>query len=622
MDFMHNHFAVPSASQVNMILVMPTTGKGKRAKMICTVSFRVLMNAGMTVLISLLAISGSIRNTLAISSAEVPKNVRFESIASGLDNPLFVAHAGDGSNRLFIVQRGGKILIFKNNTLNAAPFLNVGNIITMTGSEQGLLGLAFDPNYETSGMFYIVYTAPSRAITLARYLVSNSDPDLADSNSGEVLLSIPKSFSNHNGGMLAFGPDGYLYMSSGDGGSSGDPNNNGQSRRTLLGKILRLDVNSGSPYSIPATNPFYNDLDPLVKKEIWAYGLRNPWRFSFDRSIGDLYTADVGQNTREEVNFQPASSTGGMNYGWRILEGNLCYSQTNCTPPPSYVPPVAVYDHGLNDSIGCSVTGGYVYRGANFSALTGVYLYGDFCTGRLWGLAKNTNNQWVSTLIKDTGFLISSFGEDEQGELFLTDYGSGSVFHIVEAPIITKTFTSESVDDGYVIESAENSNTGGFVQANTNLIRLGDQFNNRQFRALFSFNSSEIPDDATIVSVVFRFRKYGLVGSDPFTVLGILQADIRLGNFGTSPGLESIDFQSPASRANIARSLISLPDNWYALGLTNGSAYINKIGGTQLRLRFTLDDNNDNINDYMTIYSGTVLTEANRPKLIVKYFLP
>ena len=590
--------------------------------MIRTISFRVLMNAGMAVLLSLLAISGPVRNTLAASSAGVPKNIKFESIVSGLDNPLFVTHAGDGSNRLFIVQRGGNILIFKNDALNATPFLNVGSIIATTGSEQGLLGLAFDPNYETSGMFYIAYTAPSRAITLARYLVSNSDPDLADSNSGVVLLSIPKSFSNHNGGMLAFGPDGYLYMSSGDGGSSGDPNNHGQSRKTLLGKILRLDVNSGSSYSIPTSNPFYNDPDPLVKKEIWAYGLRNPWRFSFDQGTGDLYTADVGQNTREEVNFQPASSTGGMNYGWRILEGNLCYNQTNCTPPSSYVPPVAVYDHGVNDSIGCSVTGGYVYRGVNFTALAGVYLYGDFCTGRLWGLTKNTNNQWVSTLIKDTGFLISSFGEDEQGELYLTDYASGSVFHVVEAPIIAKTFISESADDGYVIESAENSNTGGFVQANTNLIRLGDQFNNRQLRALFSFNSSEIPEDATIVSVVFRFRKYGLVGSDPFTVLGRLQADIRSGNFGSGSGLESVDFQVSPSRANIAGSLISLPDNWYALGLTSGSAYINKTGGTQLRLRFTLADNNNNANDYMTIYSGNVLTEANRPKLIVKYFLP
>jgi glucose/arabinose dehydrogenase len=578
--------------------------------------------AGMAVLFSLASANGFTRSALAADSAAVPKNVKFEVTVSGLSDPLFVTHAGDRSNRLFIVQRGGKILIFKNGALNSVAFLNVGGLITTSGSEQGLLGLAFDPNYATSGQFYIAYTAPSGAITLARYHVTNSDPDQADANSGEVLLSIPKPFSNHNGGMLAFGPDSYLYMSTGDGGSGGDPNNNGQSRKTLLGKILRLDVNSGSPYSIPPSNPFFNNPDPSIKKEIWAYGLRNPWRFSFDGLTGDLYIGDVGQNIQEEVDFQPAASTGGENYGWRILEGNLCYNSTNCTPPLNYVSPIKVYAHGVNNSIGCAVTGGYVYRGSNFPSLVGAYLYGDFCSGRLWGLRKDINNEWISTFITDTDYLISSFGEDEQGELYLTDYASGSVIHIAKAPVLSATFNSEAANDGYVIETSENSNIGGVTQPDTNLIRLGDQVNDRQIRALFSFNTTDLPDNATILSAVLQFRKYGIVGGDPFTLLGALQADIRLGSFGSSPTLESGDFQAPASRANIGGNLTSLPDNWYSLGLSRGSIFINKTGETHLRLRFTVDDNDNNANDYVNIYSGNIPADANKPKLIVRYFIP
>ena len=578
--------------------------------------------AGLAVLLGLTSPNGFTQNVLAANLAAVPKNVKFEVTVPGLTDPLFVTHAGDGSNRLFIVERGGKILIFKNGALNQTAFLNVAGVIEMTGSEQGLLGLAFDPNYQTSGQFYIAYTAPSRAITLARYHVSNPDPDQANPNSGEVLLSIPKLFTNHNGGMLAFGPDGYLYMSTGDGGSAGDPDNNGQSRKTLLGKILRLDVHSGSPYSIPPSNPYFNHPDPLVKEEIWAYGLRNPWRFSFDRITGDLYIGDVGQREREEVDFQPISSTGGENYGWRILEGNLCYNAATCTPPANYVPPVAVYDHGANDSIGCSVTGGYIYRGTNFPALVGTYLYGDFCTGKLWGLTRDVNNRWQSRLITDTDYLISSFGEDEQGEIYLTDYANGRVIHITEAPILSATINSNATDDGYVVETEENSNTGGFSEATAKLIRLGDQVNDRQIRAVFSFDTAGIPDNAAILSVVLRFRRYSLVGGDPLTALGALQADIRLGAFGGSPALESADFQAPASRSNIGGNLIPLPDNWYAFGLSKGNTFINKTGQTQLRLRFTLDDNDNNANDYLNIYSGNVLADANKPRLIVKYFVP
>jgi hypothetical protein len=235
--------------------------------------------------------------------------------------------------------------------------------------------------------------------------------------------------------MIGFGPDGYLYMSMGDGGSGGDPDNNAQNLHTMLGKLLRLDVHStpaaGQKYVIPPTNPFYGSSDSSVKKEIWAYGLRNPWRFSFDRSTGDLYIGDVGQDVEEEVDFQSHSSSGGQNYGWHILEGNLCYTpSTNCVAPSGYVPPVATYDHGTSHSYGCSITGGYVYRGTQFPALQGVYFYGDFCSGKLLGLVKNQNSTWTHSLIVSTNYSITSFGEDEQGELYVADFDAGKIYQL------------------------------------------------------------------------------------------------------------------------------------------------------------------------------------------------
>ena len=379
-----------------------------------------------------------------VSAASIPSALAFTPVASGLSLPVFVTNAGDGSNRLFIVQQGGQIRIFKNGSLLPTPFLNiVGSVSNFTGVnvEQGLLCLVFDPNYSTNGTFYITYTTTNPdptfiyTTTLARYHVSTGNPDVADVASGVVLLSIPKKYTNHNGGMLAFGPDGYLYMSMGDGGSGGDPDNNAQNLHTMLGKLLRLDVESTPPvgkmYVIPPTNPFFASSDPNVKQEIWAYGLRNPWRFSFDRLTGDLYIGDVGQATEEEVDFQASASAGGQDYGWHILEGNLCYSPSvGCVAPSGYVPPVATYDHGVNASFGCAITGGYVYRGGASPSLQGVYLYGDYCSGKVLGLVKNASSIWTSSLIVSTGFTISSFGQDEQGELYLADYGGGTIYRI------------------------------------------------------------------------------------------------------------------------------------------------------------------------------------------------
>ncbi|NOH02327.1 MAG: hypothetical protein HND47_10415 [Chloroflexi bacterium] len=584
---------------------------------------RLFLVSCFAILLSLVAIQPPTTVAKAADPLSVPKNVRFVETISGLDDPLFVTHAGDVSGRVFIVQRNGKILIFKNGALNDTPFLDIGGIITTSGGEQGLLGLAFDPDYETNGRFFVVYTdntfAPNESVILARYQVSNSDPDLADPNSGDVLLSIEKNYANHNGGMIAFGPDGYLYMAVGDGGGGGDPGNNGQDKDTLLGKILRLDV-SGDSYVAPNTNPFFGAVDGM--DEIWAYGLRNPWRFSFDRTTGDIFIGDVGQNAQEEIDFQPSTSGGGENYGWRILEGNLCYNSGTCTPPPDYVPPAATYDHGADDSFGCSVTGGYVYRGSQFPALEGVYLYGDFCKGKIWGMIKNGSGQWVSTLITDTDFFISSFGEDEAGELYLTDYVTGSVYHIAEAPLVEEIFSSDPAYDGHLRESSETSGQAGPINMVASALKLGDDSANRQYRSILSFGTAPLPDNAVIVSAELRFKFAGSRGTVPFGTHGPLFADIRRGAFGNNVNLESADFAAPADKNRVLRYTGAAVDGWYSKKLGSANlAYINKQGVTQFRLRFKLDDNNDNGIDLLRIFSGNAIL-SNRPQLIITYFLP
>ena len=358
----------------------------------------------------------------------------FQTVVSGLAQPVFVTHAGDGSGRLFVLERAGRIRVINTSgALVPTAFLNITALVGDSGGEQGLLGLAFHPGYETNGRFYVAYTENGGSVVLARYTVS-TDPNVANPASASVLLTIAKPAANHNGGMLAFGPDGYLYMSVGDGGGSGDPGNNGQSRTTLLGKILRLDVESASPYAIPADNPFVGDPDPSVRQEIWAYGLRNPWRFSFDTARGDLYIGDVGQGTREEIDFESAGSPGGRNYGWRVMEGSLCFNPSTGCDTTGLILPVAEYDTHAGGS--CAVTGGYIYRGNLSAQMAGVYLYGDYCSGRIWGLSQPSAGAWSSSEIVDSAYTISSFGEDEAGELYLTDYAGGTVVRIIgpEAP--------------------------------------------------------------------------------------------------------------------------------------------------------------------------------------------
>lgn len=348
------------------------------------------------------------------------------SSITGLDRPVHITHAGDSSGRLFVVEKAGRIRIVEDGVLSSTPFLDITSRVGSLGSEQGLLSVAFPPDYASKGYFYVNYTDTSGDTVVARYHVT-ADPDVADPNSEEVLLTVDQPYGNHNGGQLAFGPsDGYLYIGMGDGGAGGDPENRAQNPGSLLGKLLRIDVESGtSPYAVPATNPYTQTND--YRGEIWALGLRNPWRFSFDRQTRDLYIADVGQNIYEEVNYQPASSSGGENYGWNIMEGLHCYNSPGCDDS-GLTPPVVEYDH----SQGCSITGGMVYRGLLDHRMQGVYFYADYCSGRIWGLARD--GAWQSVLLYDASFSIASFGEDEAGNLYVTDYDDGVIYAITETP--------------------------------------------------------------------------------------------------------------------------------------------------------------------------------------------
>jgi uncharacterized protein (TIGR03437 family) len=373
---------------------------------------------------------------LAVTALSGPgllaQEVRAVEAASGITAPTIIAHAGDGSGRLFLAEQAGRIRILQNGALLAQPFLDIRSRVACCG-ERGLLGLAFPPGYAQSGRFYVHYSDLAGDTVIALYRVS-PDPNVADPASERILLSVDQPFANHNGGQLAFGPDGYLYIGLGDGGSAGDPQNNAQRLSTLLGKILRVDV-EGEPGSvrIPPGNPFVSTSG--ARGEIWALGLRNPWRFSFDRELHDLWIGDVGQNQWEEIDFQPAASGGGENYGWRILEGTHCYNPaTNCNTQGLTLP-VHEYNHGAG---ACSVTGGHVYRGRRSPALRGTYIYGDYCNGMIWGLTRD-GTQFANRLLLASGMLITTFGEDEAGEVYVADARAGRIFHLqgAAAPVFS-----------------------------------------------------------------------------------------------------------------------------------------------------------------------------------------
>ncbi len=349
-------------------------------------------------------------------------SLKLQRVASGLANPVFLTHApGDGS-RLFVVERRGTAKIVRDGAVVGRSFLDISDR-TLAGGEQGFLGLALHPDYSQNGEVFVYYTNLAGDSHVSRFRVS-ADPDSVDPATEEVLLVVDQPYSNHNGGMVAFGPDGMLYIGLGDGGSGGDPLGSGQDSTTLLGSILRIDVDGGTPYAIPNDNPFVNDA--AARTEIWVYGVRNPWRFSFDRLTGDLYIGDVGQNAWEEIDVVPAG-TGGANLGWNVMEGLHCYSAATCNQTGLALP-VLEYPH----SEGCSVTGGYVYRGSAIPSLQGRYFYADYCQG--WIRSFHYQNGQATDVRDHTGdvgtlSLISSFGEDGAGEVYVLTLG-GSVYRL------------------------------------------------------------------------------------------------------------------------------------------------------------------------------------------------
>jgi len=374
------------------------------------------------VIVGFLLLAPNLESVWALSSSPNPVRSHFSLktiLSDGLSNPIFLTHSGDGSERLFVVEQNGRIVILDKGKRLSNLFLDISSLLA-TGGEKGLLGLAFHPNFQKNGRYFLNYTREQDGATvIAEYQVS-SNPNRSETQE-KVLLLIPQPYGNHNGGMVAFGPDGFLYIGMGDGGSGGDPGKRGQNRSALLGKILRIDVNQEAPYGIPSTNPFF---DGGGQPEIFAFGFRNPWRFSFDRKTGELWVGDVGQNSWEEIDLVIS----GENYGWRLMEGNHCYNpKEGCRQSGNLRLPVTEYANAGNR---CSVTGGYVYRGGDIPSLQGTYLFADYCSGEIFGTREGKQE-----ILLDTDFQISSFGEDETGELYVVNH-NGSLHRIIqpEAP--------------------------------------------------------------------------------------------------------------------------------------------------------------------------------------------
>jgi glucose/arabinose dehydrogenase len=368
--------------------------------------------------------------SVATPGGDLPGDVAVQlvKVVEGLVDPVNVTHAGDGSGRIFVVERVGRIRVIANGVLLDEPFLDYSHRVEYGHLEQGMLGLAFDPNYEANGYVYVSYTDYDRNgdFRLVRFTVSEENPNRVDPSTFRLILSQDKPTRVHNAGELGFGPDGYLYVAIGDGGRASAPFEMvPPSLDNLLGKILRIDVHreeNGLPYAIPRDNPFNHTLryPPQVRREIWAHGLRNPWQFSFDRQTGDLYIGDVGDARVEEINFQPADSIGGEDYGWNSVEGVFCWPDWQRFPDGCEavgVPPVATYPHG---DLRCAVVGLGVYRGSASPGLDGVYFNGDYCSGRIFGLARDAAGAWVYRELLDTRLVITGGGEDEAGELYVT----------------------------------------------------------------------------------------------------------------------------------------------------------------------------------------------------------
>lgn len=388
---------------------------------------RLISNKAITLPLSICALvlaHGAYANCTDRSSNQRIPSIALKEIADGLKNPVHITHAGDSSGRLFVVEQAGVIRIIDHGRLLSQPFLDIRDRVN-SGGEKGLLGVAFHPRYEDNGLFYVDYTTRQKGLHTIIAEFKRRNHSQADPGSERLLLKIKQPYANHNGGQLAFGPDGYLYIGMGDGGSANDPFGNGQNTQTLLGKLLRIDVDrrdGARAYAVPADNPFVGT--PSYREEIWALGLRNPWRFSFDAETGVLYLADVGQDEYEEVDVIKR----GRNYGWNIMEGPICTPgvSTNCSKSGLELP-ILSYPH----PDGFSITGGFVYRGEAIPGLCGIYVYGDYVTQHIWGLRYDGRKVTQQQLLLKTPHAISSFGEDEAHELYLADYSHGKVIKIV-----------------------------------------------------------------------------------------------------------------------------------------------------------------------------------------------
>lgn len=428
----------------------------------------------------------------------LPK-VAYVEYATGFSKPTDIANAGDG--RLFIVEAKGNIKIINaNGTTNPTVFMKVPSV-NSSGNEQGLLGLAFHPNYASNKQFYVNYIRGSGNgnTQISRFTTSSTNPDTASVSSKFDILTFPQPYANHNGGDLNFGPDGFLYIGTGDGGLANDPEENGQKKKSLLGKMLRIDINSGSPYSIPSTNPFAGNTDYLP--EIWALGLRNPWRVSFDRQTGDLYIADVGQNLWEEVDFVPAGSAGGMNFGWDCWEGNHVLEPAGCGPMSSFQFPVFEYTHGSE----CSITGGFVYRGNNYPRMKGNYICADYCSGATYMLTKNTDATFKSRKFANIGNMIT-FGENNNGELFAGNE-NGKIYRVIDTCnnfFATKTIQQacSGVNGSIVLDIKGGTGAKTIVWSNGNTTTNNSNLIPGLYRLTISDTKGcQIIDSTTITSV-------------------------------------------------------------------------------------------------------------------------
>lgn len=356
---------------------------------------------------------------LFFSTSLLSQSITLSTFATGLNSPTEIAHCGD--DRMFVVEQGGTIKIVNSDgTVNSTPFLNLSSIIS-TGSERGLLGLAFHPDYANNGFFFVNYTNTSGNTVVARYSVSDSNPNQANASSGSIVITINQPYSNHNGGSIKFGPDGYLWIAMGDGGSGGDPQNYSQNKNSLLGKMLRLDVDGAAPYTVPADNPFVGTSEG--SPEIWAYGLRNPWKFSFDSLTDELWIADVGQNALEEIN-RVSPLQAGLNYGWRCYEASATYNTSGCANSSTMTFPVAEYNRSSGR---CSITGGYVYRGSEWSDIYGLYFFADYCSNQI-GVVNQSNQ--LTFLSSYSGNSFTTFGEDNQQNLYVAGRQSGVMYKI------------------------------------------------------------------------------------------------------------------------------------------------------------------------------------------------